>query len=206
MRNLVLIYILLLISPVLFSQSDDALSFLRTSKKIITVEKAQAPYYAIQILAIQLAPQSPEYFTNIEVAKEFVCTDGFVRYVVGEYSSFNEAAKDLDIYKEKGYPDAFVVNTSKLGQVKSLSNGKFEIDPSKDYLVQVSAFRFPVYLSYFENLDKVLEFYMDDKVYRYCTNKIAGSNVEEELQHVKELGFKGAFIVEYEKYLPYKIE
>jgi hypothetical protein len=73
-------------------------------------------------------------------------------------------------------------------------------------MVQVSAFRFPVYLTYFEKIDKILEFYMKDKIYRYCTDKISGTNVEAELQRIKGLGFKDAFIVEYDKYQSFQIE
>ncbi|MBN2167297.1 MAG: SPOR domain-containing protein [Marinilabiliaceae bacterium] len=206
MRNLVLIYIFLLIGVGLSYGQNDLLAPLRTDKKIITVESETESYYAIQILAIQEPPQNPDYFKNIEVAKEFKCNDGFVRYIVGQYETFNDAAAELDIYKEKGYPDVFVVNTSKLGQVKSKSGGRLIIDPSKNYLIQLSAFRFPVYISYFEQFDKVLEFYMKDKIYRYSTPLISGSEVESELKRIKEMGYKGAFIVEYDKYQPYQIE
>jgi hypothetical protein len=113
MKNLVLIYIFLLFgSLVAYSQTEDLLSQMRTNKKIVTVENATAPYYSIQILALTGPPQNAEYFKNIDNAREFICADGFVRYVVGEYNSFKLAAVDLDKYKALGYEGAFVVNTS----------------------------------------------------------------------------------------------
>ena len=206
MRNLVLIYILLLFgSFYAYSQSEDILSPLRTNKKILTVERASAPYYAIQILALKLTPQNPDFFVNVDNAREFICDDGYVRYVVGEYQTFSDAALDLETVKAKGYSDAFVVNTAKLGLEPQKMN-TLVIDPDKYYLIQLSAFRFPVYLTYFDGIDKVLEFYMKDKIYRYCTDKIIGSEVEAELKKIKNSGYKNAFIVDYEKYLPFKIE
>lgn len=208
MRNLVLTYIFLLFaSLVAYSQTEDLLSQMRTNKKIVTVENATAPYYSIQILALNHPPQDAGYFKSIDNAREFICADGFVRYVVGQYNSFKDAAADLDKYKALGYEGAFVVNTSKLGmQASSYAKASFKIDPNKTYLVQVSAFRFPVYLAYFEKLEKVLEFYMTDKIYRYSTDKVLGSNVEAELQRIKGLGFTDAFIVEYDKYQSFQIE
>jgi hypothetical protein len=208
MRNLVLSLILMFIGSVATNaQSNDKLSQLRTDKKIVTVDKATAPYYAIQILALTQPPQEPGYFKNIDAAREFVCADGYVRYVVGSYNSFKEAAADLSKYIDLGYKGAFVVNTSKLGaQSSGFGNTVLKIDPAKTYLIQLSAFRFPVYLTYFEKIDNVLEFYMKDKIYRYTTDKISGTSVESELKRIKGLGYNGAFIVEFDKYQSFQIE
>lgn len=207
MKNIVLIYIFLIASFNVGYCQEDILSSLRTNKKIITTTEANAPYYAIQILALEEPPQNAEFFQNIDVVKEYICEDGYVRYVVGEYHTFSEAAKDLDLYKEKGYTDVFVVNTKKLlVKNQSTNSSKLVIDPNKDYLIQLSAFRFPVYLSHFENIDDILEFYMKDKIFRYCTNVISGTEVEQELDRIKGLGYNNAFIVDYEKYKAFKIE
>jgi len=194
-----------MLSITAFASKPDKLEGLRTQKKIVSVEKATAPYYAIQILALKEAPQDPEFFTNINEAREFTCSDGFVRYVVGQYNSFAEANADLSKYKQLGYQDAFVVNTNKLGG-SSIASSKLVIDPNKIYTVQVSAFRFPVYLSHFEKLDGVKEYYMKDKIYRYCIGEYPGTTVESELQKIKDLGYKDAVIVELALYLPYQIE
>ena len=100
------------------------------------------------------------------------------------------------------------MNTAKYNLTESgySSTAKLTIDPNKTYLVQISAFRFPVYLSYFDKVNGVLEFYMKDKIYRYCLGKYAGTDVENELVRIKGLGYKGAFIVEWDKYQPFQIE
>jgi len=210
MKNICLAFILLfpLFSGVMNGQKSDKLSHLRTQKKIVTCDKATAPYYAIQILALQLPPQDPEFFNHIDAAREFACADGFVRYVVGEYQTFKDAAAELTNVKELGYADAFVVNTAKyqLAEGQFSSSQTIKIDPNKNYLVQLSAFRFPVYLTHFENIDGILEFYMKDKIYRYCVGQYPGSTVLDELARVKSLGYKGAFVVEWDKYAPYQIE
>ncbi|MFT3738957.1 MAG: SPOR domain-containing protein [Breznakibacter sp.] len=189
------------------SSAQDKLSKLRTEKKIITADAPTSPYYAIQILALTLPPQEPEFFKNIDLAREFACADGYVRYVVGQYATFADANIDLEKIRSLGYNDAFVVNTRKLGaQASGFAAKKLEIDPAKTYTIQLSAFRFPVYLSYFENVDGVMEFYMKDKIYRYCVGKHPGSVVENELAKLKGLGYKDAYIVELDAYLPYQIE
>lgn len=210
MRQLSLIFILYLFgSTLVFSQKEDKLSSLRTDKKIVTVDQATSPYYSIQILALTQPPQSADFFKNIDMAREFVCTDGFVRYTVGQYNSFKEALAELEQVKQLGYEGAFVVNTSKLGTTTPSNGGQvFKIDPDKDYSIQVSAFRFPVYLSYFEQLESgyLMEFYMKDKIYRYCYGRTKGRDVESELGRIRSLGYKDAFIVDLEKYMPYQIE
>lgn len=189
------------------STAQDKLAKLRTEKKIITADAPTSPYYAIQILALTLPPQEPEFFANVNQAREFACSDGYVRYVVGEYGTFAEASADLDKIRSLGYADAFVVNTRKLGaQASGYAAKKLEIDPNKTYTIQLSAFRFPVYLSHFENVDGVMEFYMKDKIYRYCVGKHLGASVEGELEKIKQLGYKDAYIVEFDSYLPYQIE
>jgi hypothetical protein len=206
MKKLALIIsILSLASFSIEASKPDKLEGLRTEKKIISVDKATAPYYAIQILALKLPPQDPNFFSNINEAREFSCADGYVRYVVGQYNSFKEANADLEKIKALGYQDAFVVNTNNLGAQK-VAGDKLVVDPNKTYTLQIGAFRFPVYLTYFDKVDNVKEYYMQDKIYRYCIGEHLGSIVESELQKIKDLGYKDAHIVELSQYLPYQIE
>ncbi|WP_439184619.1 SPOR domain-containing protein [Carboxylicivirga taeanensis] len=184
----------------------DKLDALRTNKKIIRMSEAQAPYYAIQIIALAEAPQKPSFFKNVEVAREYPCKDGFLRFCVGQYNSYEEAKADVAAVKAKGYQQAFVVNTGKYvleGQAASLAS---KIDPNKVYTIQLSAFRFPVYLSHFKNIDDVMEFRMKDKIFRYTTGRFKGHEAMKELQRIKAMGYKEAHLVELDKYLPFKIE
>lgn len=194
-----------------FQSKADKLAGLRTSKKIITVDKAVAPYYSIQIIALKEPPGMPSFFNAVDVAEEYACADGFVRYTVGKYNSFSEAKSYLDDVKALGYDQAFVVNTSKYEMSTSIGSEPItrkviEIDPNKTYTIQVGALRYPLYVSDFENLDNVMEFYMKDRIYRYCVGRVPGTNAEEELAKIKALGYHDAFLVELDAYLPYKIE
>lgn len=183
---------------------QDKLTNLRTTKKIIPTEVASSPYYAIQILALKEPPSNAAFFNNIEVAREWSCADEFVRYTVGEYNSLKEATDDLARVKSLGYEQAFVVNTKRyqLGE----STVAVKIDPNKRYTVQLSAFRFPVYLSHFKEYSNVQEYYFKDKIYRYCVGDVLGSESSSLLEEAKANGYKGAFLVPIESYEPYKIE
>lgn len=186
--------------------SQDKLEGLRTTKKIIPTESATSPYYAIQILALKESPTDPNFFTKIELAREWDCNDEFVRYTVGEYSTATEANNELSRIKALGYEQSFVVNTKRYSLGESSGNAALIIDPNKTYTVQLSAFRFPVYLSHFKEYDSVQEYYMKDKIYRYCVGEFLGKDSAGELERAKRNGYKGAFLVELSKYASYKIE
>jgi hypothetical protein len=188
----------------------DKLEALRTNKKIIRMSEAQAPYYAIQIIALAKPPQMPSFFKNVDVAREYPCNDGFLRFCVGQFDSYKEAKTAIAEVKALGYDQAFVVNTSEYkmdSSTDAVGNSRtVKIDPNKTYTVQLSAFRFPVYLSHFKNIDDVMEFQMKDKIFRYTTGSFKGDIAEQELQRIKDMGYKDAHLVELDKYMPFKIE
>lgn len=195
-----------LFSFVISLLAQDKLDGLRTTKKIIPTESAVSPYYAIQILALKEAPTNAEFFNNIELAREWSCNDEFVRYTVGEYNTSAEANAELSRIKGLGYDQAFVVNTKRYSLGAGSQNEALVVDPNKTYTVQLSAFRFPVYLSHFKEYDSVQEYYLKDKIYRYCVGEFLGRDASEELARAKANGYKGAFLVELARYAPYKIE
>ena len=186
----------------------DKLEALRTQKKVVRMDEPVAPYYSIQIIALKEPPREPAFFTKVNVVYEYPCSDGFVRYCVGKFNTREAAMAQLPSIKALGYDQAFVVNTKKysLSDSKWSSDKTKKIDPNKIYTVQLSAFRFPVYLSYFKNVDNVMEFRMKDKIFRYTVGKFKGSEAKEELEKIKALGYKGAFLVEFDRYAPFKIE
>lgn len=191
----------------------DKLAHLRSAKKIITVSTISAPYYTIQVVALRLPPNEPGFFNNLDEIKEYICQDGYVRYTVGEYNSFKLAAQELDRIKSLGYGDAFVLDLRKIqlsgdgySSSGSSSSGVFVPTPGCNYTVQLAALRFPVYLSHFEQFDDVKEYYMKDRIYRYCVGIYQGQAALDELERIRNMGYKGAFLVELDNYLPYKIE
>ncbi len=196
-----------MVQSLVFDVSADKLAHLRTTKKIVPVNSISAPYFAIQILALKRAPQAPSYFKNIESAREFDCSDGFMRYTVGAYSTKAAAKRALSAIKAKGYGECFVVDLRgyKLNGKRG-SSGGFSPDGSTTYTIQLAAFRYPVYVNYFEEFDNVMEFYPDDRVYRYTVGEYNGSRAMEELKRVKSMGYTKAHLVLLGRYLPYRIE
>ncbi len=198
-------FILIFAGLQVFAQKRDKLASLRTSKKIVSVfNLPSTPDYAIQIIALQYPAEEPGFFKNIDHAREFSCTDGYSRYCVGSYGSFNDAKADLIYYKDLGYNQAFIVNVQKFNL--SNSNKGFKPDPNKIYTIQLSAFRFPVYLSFFKGVDNVMEFYLKDKIYRYTVGEYKYEDAVNELAQYKALGYKDAYVTELDAYMPFKIE
>ena len=215
--------IVLFLTSNLLSLSADKLEHLRTSKKIITVDVISAPYYAIQIVALRQPPGDPNFFNNVDNIREFSCDDGFVRYAVGEYNSFSDAAQNLEQIRSLGYSDAFVLNLRKInltngpvagssaysygGGTGSGSNAAFVPVPGQKYTIQLAAMRFPVYLTYFEGFKNINEYYMkSDKIYRYCIGLYEGNEALNELEKVKAAGYRDAYLVPIERYAQYQIE
>ncbi|MDR3704603.1 MAG: hypothetical protein P4L28_01685 [Paludibacteraceae bacterium] len=211
---------------------------IRTSKKIMPVDKASKPYYTVQILALKEAPKDPNFFDDIEICREFSCTDGYKRYTVGQYETAELAAKAIPRIKALSpkYEKAFVANTETyniaLSEFRSNYNTNTQpakeetqtvkntdstdkvaesaalepIDPNKTYTIQITASRYPFYTSELKGFTDVYEFFMPDKIYRYCEGKYKGSEIEAELKRIIKLGYNEAFYVEWDKYAPYKIE
>lgn len=208
MKYIVLLAIVLGLHSVVFAQ--DKLSKLRTNKQVVTIDEPTSPYYSIQILALKLPPSDASFFENLTEVKEYPCSDGYVRYCVGSYETFAEANAQLSSIRSKGYGEAFVVNTQKFSlhssHYSSGNSTKLVILPNKDYVVQLSAFRYPVYLSFFENVEEVYEYRMNDKIYRYTTKPYKGSEIEVVLAKMRGLGYDKAFIVDYDLYEPFIIE
>ncbi len=75
------------------------------------------------------------------------------------------------------------------------------------WTVQLSAFKYPVYLNFFDPLKNIMEFQGPDKYFKYCIGKYDDyDEAHKALEEYKEMGYDKAFIVDYEKYLPYLIE
>jgi len=207
-KSFYILAVLLGFSSIINGQNKvDKLAGLRTAKKIVSVSIVpQHPEYAIQIIALKYPAGEPGFFKNVNEAREFSCADGFVRYCVGSFDSFDAAKAELVYYKDLGYVQSFVVNTQNYVLDGSKVRWTFKPDPNKSYTIQLSAFRFPVYLSHFKGVENVMEFYMDDKIYRYTIGKYSYEDAVQQLSSIKTLGFKDAYVTELDAYLPFQIE
>ena len=206
-RNYILSFLLLVCFVGVNAQSDK-LSGLRTTKKIVSVtDVPSSADYAIQIIALKYPAGEPGFFKNIDQAREFGCADGFVRYTVGSFKNYKQAKSELVYYKDLGYSQAFVVNVANynLGNGAKRKTG-FKPDPNKRYTIQLSAFRFPVYLSHFKGLENIKEFYLNDRIYRYTIGDYTYEEAVAELPNIKAKGYNKAFVTELDAYLPYQIE
>ncbi|WP_075589971.1 hypothetical protein [Labilibacter marinus] len=205
--NILSFLLVICLTTVIAQNSQDKLSGLRTSKKIVSVNSvSQTADYAVQIIALKLPAGEPGFFKNIEKAREFACADGYVRYTVGSFKSYAEAKEELIYYKDLGYDQSFVVNTAKFDLGQGVKRTGFKPDPNKRYTIQLSAFRFPVYISHFKGLENVKEFYLKDRIYRYTWGDYSYDDAEAELDAIKEKGYPKAFVTELDAYLPYQIE
>lgn len=193
-----------------FSAQADKLAHLRSSRKIVTEDVVRAPHYTIQVVALKEPPQNASFFQQLDQVREFVCSDGFVRYTVGAFASFSDAARELEAFRAQGYTDAFVLNTRKITLKGSAQTPVIDKNAAPvagtSYTVQLAAYRFPVYVSEFSEFSSVQEYYMRDKIYRYCVENVDGADALRVLAEVQAKGYPDAFLVPLEKYRPFRIE
>jgi len=64
-------------------------------------------YYSIQLSASRTS-RSLSLFEGLENVTEYPCKDGYYRYAIGSYRTFQEARDHLKDIQKKGYQDAFI--------------------------------------------------------------------------------------------------
>lgn len=187
---------------------------LRTNQRIVSWSENDLPPFSIQISASKTPPADASFAKGLDVVYEFKANDGLVKYYFGKFSTYAEANREIKAIRSKGFDAAFIVNLRASasgvkpsnGQVVTTGGKPIEIDPAKDYVIQVGAFRYPLYISFFDNVGDVYEYRLNDKIFRYTTKPMKGSSVKSELERLQGLGYNAAFVVEYAKYEPYRIE
>ncbi len=200
------------------SLSAQSIEELRTSKQIITWTDEDLPNYSIQISASKTPPTDPTFVKSASVVYEYNSPDGYVRYFYGKFDSYTEANKQIQSVRDMGFSGAFVSNLKKLSKSSTSSAAKavkgvvtrgnkpITIDPNKDYVVQLGAFRYPLYVEYFENAGEVYEYRLNDKIFRYTTKPVKGTEIESLFFKMRSLGYDKAFVIEYDTYAPYRID
>ena len=214
MKNIILAFatVLCLADGLALAQGD--VNDLRTNQRIVSWTESDLPAFSIQISASKLPPSDASFAKGLDVVYEFKAPDGLMKYYYGKFATYSEANKEIRNVRSKGFDAAFVVNVRAASTPARPASGKIvttggkpiDIDPDKDYVIQVGAYRYPLYISFFENVGEVYEYRLNDKIYRYTTKPIKGSQVKAELAKIQGLGYSAAFVVDYAKYEPYKIE
>lgn len=175
------------------------------STKTVTYTNKQ-PTYGVQIGAT-LEPKYTWEFTGVKNVEVYIDENGVYRYIIGKFVHPLVAERLLEVVKEAGYPDAFVVNVKdKTKFSEKVVNMDYK--PIDDELVghvyftvQVGAFKsdtIPDDLAYlFMELDSIKE--INDNNWTYLT---VGEfdNINEArfyLELVKDVGVKDAFITAF---------
>lgn len=201
----------------------------------LTVQAQQTTdkgFFTIQIKSLS-KPVELSYFESESGVWEKKAADGLYKYFYGRYPDY-ASAREVAVKLKKGqYPDAFVVFSDKtikpantLDILKPASTVKAEARAasktiaqssggtadkasfsSGQWTVQLAAFKYPMYIEDFKPLTNVMEFYCQDKMYRYCAGVYNSyDEAKTSIDSYKSAGQKGAFVVSYDKLKDYIIE
>src|SRR5690606_33498078 len=106
----------------------------------------RTPLYGVQIGSTsEVIPVNR--FGDLKNIDAFVDKDGIIRYVVGHFSYKRQAESLLEVLKEKGFTDAFVVNVNDerkySNSVVSFNNNNIrsQLIGKVEFAVQLGAFR-----------------------------------------------------------------
>lgn len=175
------------------------------STKSITYTNKQ-PLFGVQIAAT-LEPKYTWEFTGVKNVEVYMDENGVYRYIIGRFLSPLVAERLLDVVKESGYPDAFVVNvkdkTKFAEKVVNMDSKPItdELVGKVVYRVQIGAFKsdtIPEDLAYlFMELDSILE--INDGHWTYLTVGEFTDITEARfyLELVKDIGVKDAFVTAF---------
>jgi hypothetical protein len=151
--------------------------------------------YTIQIMASRYPVEIKTHFKNLSGVQEYYCTDGFYRYVFGDYDDWDEAAESRLKVVDKGYPGSFIVRQNALKQ-QSVKTGDEKIQASAPdkYSIQLKESRKRIPLSEFKV--QVREFYTGNGMYVYTTGRYKFiHDAKAGLSEMIHKGYKDAFIV-----------
>ncbi len=102
--------------------------------------------YGVQVAAL-LEPQMTRKFDGLKNVEVYVDVRGVYRYVIGNFIFRSQAEKMLEVVKNTGYPDAFIVEITDDErypfEVVTLDqrSPKAQIRGSVDYRIQLAAFK-----------------------------------------------------------------
>ena len=140
---------------------------------------------------------------NVEV---YVDMHGVYRYVIGNFVFKSQAQKMLDVVRNTGYIDAFVVNITDEErypmEVIALDqrSPKSQIRGEVEYKIQLAAFKESMpdeSARFYLMVDSISEVSLDDLTLLTVGNFKGYGNALERRTELRQMGFKDAFIVAF---------
>lgn len=161
------------------------------------------PLYGVQLGAFHEAlPVSR--FRELKNVDAFMDKDGLIRYVIGHFSIHSQAMSLLDVVKEKGYTDAFVVNVNDAKkfseEVVSVNqiNIRAKLKGKVSFSLQLGAFSesIPKNLTdvYFQ-IEGIQEHHQNGLTFITVGNFESYNDAKSYQSKVKLKGYKDAFVV-----------
>ncbi len=170
-----------------------------------TSYSTQQDIYSIQVAAVSKVV--PIYqFDQLKNVHAFMDQKGLIRYVIGKFTSKRQAENLLKVVKEKGYPDAFIVNVNQEKKYKeelisydNLSiNRKKGIDFDTYFSAQIGAFTDTIPKELAEKYTMIDDIHEleHNSMTLVCSGRFSNyNNVKLYKEKLKEFGISDAFIV-----------
>ncbi|MGB0368947.1 MAG: hypothetical protein ACPGD8_06050 [Flavobacteriales bacterium] len=161
--------------------------------------------YGVQVAAL-LEPQMTRKFDGLKNVEVYVDMRGVYRYVIGNFVFKSQANKMLEVVKNAGYVDAFVVNITDEErfpmEVVALDqkSPKSQIRGDVEYKIQLAAFKESMpeeSARYYLMLDSISEINLDELTLLTVGNYKSYGKAIERRTELHQMGFKDAFIVAF---------
>lgn len=164
------------------------------------------PIYGVQIAAT-VKPQYTWEFANVKNVEVYIDENGIYRYIIGKFISPIMAERLLEVIKESGYQDAFIVNvkdkTKFSEKVVNMDDQPIdtEISGKVVFRCQLAAYKsetIPDDLAYiFIELDSVVSINDGNFTYLVVGEYPSIEQARSRTQELKEEGFKEAFVAAF---------
>ena len=161
--------------------------------------------YGVQVAAL-LEPQMTRKFDGLKNVEVYVDMHGVYRYVIGNFVFRSQAQKMLDVVKNTGYVDAFIVNITDEDryplEVVALDqkSPKAQIRGNVEYKIQLAAFKEAMpdeSARYYLMVDSISEMNLEDLTLLTVGNYISYGKALERRDELRRMGFNDAFIVAF---------
>lgn len=147
--------------------------------------------YTIQLKAL-VKPLDPGFFKSIKGVKEHYSTDGFYRYIYGQYPTIEQAREECRKFIEAGFPDAFVTSFTKFQE---------KVETKGEFTIQLKSASKPINIKTFANIKGVQERIGNDGQYKYIYGNFTSiEEARKELKKIQKEGYADAFVVGMAKF------